>query len=226
MNKQAESTTQVLETQLCNTIVQGDCIAVMRRMDAGSADFVLTDPPYLVRYRSRDGRSIANDADASWLPPAFAEIFRILRPDSFCVSFYGWSQADKFISAWRRAGFHLAGHLTFPKGYASTERFLRYHHENAYLLVKGNPPFPAVRIPDVIEWKYSGNRLHPTQKPLCILSPLIQSFSRPGDFVVDPFCGSGSTLLAAKLAGRRYLGVELDANYSTQAAKRLACRAA
>lgn len=110
--------------------------------------------------------------------------------------------------------------------YASTERFLRYHHENAYLLVKGNPPFPAVRIPDVIEWKYSGNRLHPTQKPLCILSPLSRSFSRPGDFVVDPFCGSGSTLLAAKLAGRRYLGVELDANYSMQATKRLACWAA
>jgi len=81
------------------------------------------------------------------LTPAFSEVFRILRFDSFCVSFYGWSQADKFISAWRRAGFQLAGHLTFPKAYASTERFLRYHHENAYLLVKGNPPFPTVRIP-------------------------------------------------------------------------------
>jgi len=61
MNEQAKSTTQVLETQLSNTVVQGDCIAVMRRMAEGSADFVLTDPPYLVRYRSRDGRSIAND---------------------------------------------------------------------------------------------------------------------------------------------------------------------
>lgn len=69
-------------------------------------------------------------------------------------------------------------------------------------------------------------RLHPTQKPLCILAPLIQSFSRPGDFVVDPFCGSGSTLLAAKLAGRPFQGVEVDANYSMQAAKRLACLAA
>jgi hypothetical protein len=43
---------------------------------------------------------------------AFAEIFRVLRRDSFCVSFYGWHQADKFIAAWREAGFRLAGHLT------------------------------------------------------------------------------------------------------------------
>jgi DNA modification methylase len=112
-----------------NAVVQGDCLEVLRRMPAGSADFVLTDPPYLVRYRSRDGRRIQNDADGSWLLPAFREIFRVLRRDSFCISFYGWSQADKFIAAWRRAGFHLAGHLTFPKSYASTERFLRYHHE-------------------------------------------------------------------------------------------------
>jgi hypothetical protein len=84
---------------------------------------VLTDPPYLVRYCSRDGRTIANDADGSWLSPAFAEIFRILPRDGFCVTFYGWSQADRFIAAWRHAGFRLAGHFSFPKVYASTERF-------------------------------------------------------------------------------------------------------
>jgi len=56
----------------------------------------------------------------------------------------------------------------------------------------------------------SGNRLHPTQKPLCALTPLIESFSRPGGLglVVDPFRGSASALLAAKLAGRRHFGIE------------------
>jgi adenine-specific DNA-methyltransferase len=212
--------------ELRNAILEGDCTELLRTLPRGSADFVLTDPPYLVRYCSRDGRTIANDADGSWLEPAFAQIFRILRRDGFCVSFYGWSQADRFIRAWRRAGFRLAGHISFPKAYASTERFLRYHHENAYLLVKGNPPYPATRIPDVIEWKYSGNRLHPTQKPTCVLRPLIESFSRPGDLVVDPFCGSGSTLLAARLAGRRFLGIELDAYYCAVARRRLFERAA
>ena len=159
---------------------------------------MLTDPPYLAHYCSRDGRRVANDGDAAWLKPAFAEIFRVLRRDSFCVSFYGWHQADKFIAAWREAGFRLAGHLTFPKQYASTERFLQYRHENAYLLAKGNPQQPTQRIPDVLEWKYSGNKLHPTQKPLCVLTPLIQCFSRPGDLVLDPFCGSGSTLAGSE----------------------------
>jgi DNA modification methylase len=224
MNK--EQSKQLISGPQANTVLQGDCIKVMRQLSSCTVDFVLTDPPYLAHYCSRDGRKVANDDDAAWLKPAFAEIFRVLRRNSFCISFYGWHQADKFIAAWRGAGFRLAGHLTFTKRYPSTERFLRYHHENAYLLAKGNPPQPSQRIPDVLEWQYSGNKLHPTQKPLCVLTPLIQSFSRPGDVVLDPFCGSGSTLIAAKLQGRRFIGIELDSSYSEVAVERLQCRAA
>jgi DNA modification methylase len=221
-----EQSKQITSGPQPNTVSHGDCIDVMRQFRSSSVDFVLTDPPYLAHYCSRDGRKVANDDDAVWLKPAFAEIFRVLRRDSFCISFYGWHQADKFIAAWREAGFRLAGHLTFPKQYASTERFLQYRHENAYLLAKGNPPQPSQRIPDVLEWQYSGNKLHPTQKPLCVLTPLIQSFSHPGDVVLDPFCGSGSTLLAAKLQGRRFIGIELDSSYSEVGVARLQCRAA
>jgi adenine-specific DNA-methyltransferase len=224
MNK--EQSKQIISERQANTVLQGDCLNVMRQLRSGSVDFVLTDPPYLAHYRSRDGRTVANDNNAAWLKPAFADIFRVLCRDSFCVSFYGWHQADKFIAAWREAGFRLAGHLTFTKRYPSTERFLRYHHENAYLLAKGNPPPPSERIPDVLEWKYSGNKLHPTQKPLCVLTPLVQSFSRPGDVVLDPFCGSGSTLLAAKLQGRQFIGIELDPKYCEIACDRLRLKAA
>ena len=224
MNK--EQSKQLISKQQANTVLQGDCVNLMRQFRSGSVDFVLTDPPYLAHYRSRDGRTVANDNDAAWLKPAFAEMFRVLCRDSFCVSFYGWHQADKFIAAWREAGFRLAGHLTFPKQYASTERFLQYRHENAYLLAKGNPQPPTQRIPDVLEWKYSGNKLHPTQKPLCVLTPLIQCFSQPGDFVLDPFCGSGSTLLAAKLQGRSFIGIELDPAYYNIALDRLRPKAA
>lgn len=221
-----EQSKQIISGPPPNTILQGDCVEVMRRFRSCSVDFVLTDPPYLAHYCSRDGRTVANDSDGAWLKPAFAEIFRVLRRDSFCISFYGWHQADKFIAAWREAGFRLAGHLTFTKQYPSTERFLQYHHENAYLLAKGNPPQPTQRIPDVLEWKYSGNKLHPTQKPLCVLTPLIQCFSHPGDLVLDPFCGSGSTLLAAKLKGRSFMGIELDARYCNLASHRLCSWAA
>lgn len=75
--------------QLRNSIQRGDCIEVMRRLPSRSADFILTDPPYLVRYKSRDGRSIVNDDNADWLEPAAKEMFRVLKNDSLCVSFYG-----------------------------------------------------------------------------------------------------------------------------------------
>ena len=68
-----------------DTVVQGDCVDLMHQMPAESMDFVLTDPPYLVNYRSRDGRAIQNDVDDRWLKPAFAEAYRILGWNRFCV---------------------------------------------------------------------------------------------------------------------------------------------
>ena len=58
-----------------NTIIEGDCLRVLPLMAAGSVDFVLTDPPYLARYRGRDGRTVPNDDNAAWLRPAFAELY-------------------------------------------------------------------------------------------------------------------------------------------------------
>jgi adenine-specific DNA-methyltransferase len=126
-----------------NQIVNGDCLTVLPQLAARSVDFVLTDPPYLAHYRDRSDRKVINDDRAGWLTPAFAEIYRVLKPDRFCVSFYGWSQVDKFFAAWRAAGFRAVGHLVWPKRYASAWRFLGYCHEQAYLLVKGNPPLPS-----------------------------------------------------------------------------------
>jgi len=70
-----------------NDVAHGDCIEVMRTLPWASVDFILTDPPYLVNYRDRSGRSLANDDNDSWLKPAFRAMNRVLRPDSLCVSF-------------------------------------------------------------------------------------------------------------------------------------------
>jgi DNA modification methylase len=207
---------------LTDTILRGDCLAILPQITAASVDFVLTDPPYITRYRARDGRSVPNDDNDAWLAPAFAELYRVLAPDRFAVSFYGWPHADRFLGAFRAAGFRIVGHFVFPKRYTSTTRYLRYQHECAYLLAKGRPAEPEHAIGDVIDWTYSGNRLHPTQKPLPVLLPLVETFSQPGGLVLDPFAGSASTLLAAHLLGRRYLGIELDAGYHAIAQRRLA----
>lgn len=204
-----------------DTVMLGDCVGLMSGLEAASIDFVLTDPPYITRYRDRSGRRVVNDDNDAWLDPAFAEIFRLLKPDTFCVSFYGWNQADRFIAAWRAAGFQLAGHIVFTKRYASSIRYLRYQHEQAYLLAKGNAPRPAEPMSDVMPFTYTGNRLHPTQKPTAALEPLIGAFCAPGGIVLDPFCGSGSTLVAARDSGRRYIGIELDPQHYLTASTRL-----
>jgi site-specific DNA-methyltransferase (adenine-specific) len=207
---------------MLNTILQGDCLDLLPTLAGESADFILTDPPYLVNYRSRDGRKIANDDNDAWLNPAFAQMYRVLKPDSFAVSFYGWPSADKFLHAYRAAGFRVVGHLMFPKRYASSTGYVKCQHECAHVLVKGTPWSMAETIGDVIEWTYSGNTLHPTQKPVEVLTPLIEAFCPVGGLVLDPFAGSGSTLEAARMLGRNYLGIELDARYFGIASKRLA----
>ncbi len=204
-----------------NRVLAGDCVEVMAPLPASSVDFVLTDPPYLVDYRSRDGQRIANDDNARWLRPAFEQIYRLMKDGTFCVSFYGWQQADLFIAAWRAAGFRLVGHIVFRKRYASSKRFLRYHHEQAYLLAKGFPEQIPDPMPDVVDWRYTGNRLHPTQKPVDSLAPLIKAFCPVAGVVLDPFCGSGSSLIAAHQLGRAFLGIELDPIHHRTATDRL-----
>lgn len=205
-----------------NVIFNGDCIDVMRSFDRASVDFILTDPPYVTNFRDRQGRTIANDDNGRWLRPAFTQMHRVLKDGGFCVSFYGWNKVDLFMDAWKAAGFRVVGHLVFRKRYASSTRFLRYQHEQAYLLAKGNPTLPAQPIPDVLDFPYTGNRLHPTQKPIQALTPLIEAFTRPGDLVLDPFSGSGSTLAAAQQTGRNWTGIELDNAHYHTARKRLA----
>jgi adenine-specific DNA-methyltransferase len=204
-----------------NSVLNGDCLELLPEMASRSVNFILTDPPYIVRYRSRDGRTVMNDDNDAWLAPAFAEMYRVLQRDSYCVSFYGWPHADRFLQAFRGAGFNIVGHFVFPKRYTSTTRYVRYQHECAYLLAKGFPTRPENTIGDVLDWTYSGNKLHPTQKPLSVLLPLIETFSKPDGLVLDPFAGSGSSLLAAKMLGRRYLGIEMDSTYHAIASTRL-----
>jgi site-specific DNA-methyltransferase (adenine-specific) len=213
---------QTLASPPRNAVLQGDCINILAGFGPKSIDFVLTDPPYLVQYQSRTGLRICNDDNADWVEPAFAEIYRVLKFGSYCVSFYGWNRVDHFFAAWRKAGFRVVGHLVFPKQYASGGRLLRYSLEAAYLLAKGNVPCPAEPIADVIDWKYTGNRLHPTQKPVNSLKPLVNAFCPQGGLVLDPFCGSGSSLVAARSQGRSILGIELDPVHHATATARLA----
>jgi adenine-specific DNA-methyltransferase len=104
------------------TVIHGDCREVLGGFSAKTFNFVLTDPPAL-------GDS---------LKAAFAEIYRTLRDDSYCVSFYDWSHVREFMEAWQSAGFRPAAQFVWRKPYPSAENVVRCRHEQAYLLAKGN----------------------------------------------------------------------------------------
>mgnify|MGYP001800338827 CR=1 FL=1 len=205
-----------------NQIIHGNSSEVLAELPEGSIDLVVTDPPYLVNYRDRDGRSLKNDDNPDGVLPVFAPMARAMKQNSFAICFSGWSALPEFTAAWKAAGLRLVGEIVWRKNYASRKGFMQYRHESAYVLAKGRPALPQQPLPSVMEWTYSGNKSHPTEKAVEVIAPLIRCFSKPGDLICDPFSGSGSTSVAAALNGRDYLCIDIDAKHVTPAKTRLA----
>ncbi|HFQ7221254.1 TPA: DNA methyltransferase, partial [Escherichia coli] len=70
--------------------ILGDCVRVMATFPDNVVDFIITDPPYLVGFCDRSGRTLAGDRTDEWLQPACNEMYRVLKKDALMVSFYGW----------------------------------------------------------------------------------------------------------------------------------------
>ncbi|MEM9737478.1 MAG: DNA methyltransferase [Pseudomonadota bacterium] len=205
-----------------NDILCGDAADILETLPAGSVDLVVTDPPYLVNYCDRTGRNLRNDDNPAGVLPVFAPMARAMKPDSYAVCFSGWSALPQFSAAWEAAGLRIVSQIVWAKRYASRRGFTEYRHESAYVLAKGRPAKPARPLPSVMDWVYSGNRRHPTEKAVEIIAPLIRCFSRPRNLVCDAFSGSGSTSVAAALCGRDYLGIDIDETHVATAKARLA----
>ena len=199
-----------------NTIIQGDCLEVMKQIPDKSIDLVLTDPPYLVNWQSnrRDVKHklIENDNNDSWLDPVFNEISRIMKEDSLMVSFYGYPHADKFINSWRKHDLEIKSHIVWIKNNMGLGWFTRTQHETAYLLAKGKPSKPKKAYSDIY---------HATEKPVNLFSKLLKSFSEEGMTILDPFSGSGTTAIACHDLKRNFICIEKEPEYVAISQKRL-----
>lgn len=226
---------------LSNTIVRGDCLDVMKEIPDGVADLILTDPPYGMNYRSgfrKEGdpirREIENDNQSylwQWSKDITAEMARILKPRGVAYIFCTFDRSDyQSYSIWSeatRSSLKLKNCLIWDKQYFALGWNYRYQHEFILYAVKGaetagtwnggHSQSNILRFSRVSAAKM----LHPTHKPGDLISLLIANSSNPGDLIVDPFLGSGETAVQAKKLGRRYVGIELDAEHVKVAQERL-----
>lgn len=113
-----------------NRIIHGEAAAQLAQMPDHSIDLILTDPPYLVGYRDRDGRTVANDQNPDGVLPAFPEMYRVLRDDSYMILFCGGTAIDRFSAAWTQAGFRTVGQIVWAKSYASSVWHTERRHES------------------------------------------------------------------------------------------------
>ena len=212
------------------TLVQGDCLEVLRRLPDGCVDAVVTDPPFGAR-RPSARRSDAerfeeiegNDSvRTDWLPLTY----RAIRDGGAAYVFTCWDRLEQWRAAMTAAGFRVRSCIVWDKlihGLADLDTCWAPQHELILFGAKGRHELSGKRPKDVIPVQRvnSGDLVHPYQKPTGILLPLIKASTRRGDVVLDPFAGSGTTGVACLQTDRRFIGCELDPTHYATARKRL-----
>ena len=220
-------------------VITGDCLEVMRGMDAGSVDAVITDPPYGIAYasswktrmngeprktRANFGPDVFN---AEWIPNAY----HLLKEDAYLYCFTRWDVAHLWRDAFLAAGFKMGQRLVWDKAHWKMGDLRHYGSqvEDVLVVYKGGPAmFPGGIGRRGNLFRFSSGYLpegqvdHPTQKPVALMAQFVNDSTRPGDLILDPFCGSGTTGVACVQTGRRFIGIEIDEGYADIARARIA----
>lgn len=229
----------------------GDCLDLLAKLPDGSVDLAYLDPPFNTGRTQEGSNGSYRDQWQStaeyiaYLQPRIRHTHRILNSTGSILLHCDWRTnhhlrlllddvfgPDNFIN-------HLI--WSYGLGGSSPQRFARKHDD---ILLYGktdaywfDPPMIPARsnrmkgqmkkATDVIDIPAINNMAeertgYPTQKPIALLELLIGACCPPGGLVLDPFCGSGTTLLAADRLGRRYLGIDINPDAIAIASKRLA----
>ena len=210
------------------TIYHGDCRDILPGLP--NVDLVLTDPPYGIAYetawRSRSDSlrcPVANDATLYVVAAAWPMVVDRLEPVSAWYAFASprmVAESAKIYRPtqwlfWDKGDRGTVGDLV--AGYGECVEMIAYGH-NGRRKLNGPRPRNIIRH----DWSASMDPSHPTVKPVPLLAMLIGKSSDHGDTILDPFMGSGTTLVAAKQLGRKAIGIEIEEKYCEIAAKRLA----
>ena len=215
-------------------IYNEDCIKGMSKLKDNSIDLVVTDPPYLVDYKTnrrnnkehRFCKPIIGDNDESLITRFIKESYRVLKDDSAMYVFCNSNRIDFFKKEIETAGFKIKNIIVWVKNNwtaGDLKASFGKQYEFIILANKGRAFFNGKRLSDVWEFDrvVGKNQLHQNQKPLELIERMILKHSKPCGLVLDPFMGSGTTGVACVKHGRKFIGYELDKRYFEIAEKRL-----
>ncbi len=214
----------------------------MKKLPSDSVDVVATDPPFSSGTRKEGAkglrksmrRGVASNAwfgsdslttnGFLWLMRSCAvEWQRLLKPGGHALVFIDWRMMSALAGALESADLRHAGLLVWDKTYFGMGTTFRNQHELILHFTKGVPPEPARRdVGNVLAFKPIRNGLHPTEKPTELLVELLSVVAFKGAVVLDPFAGSGATLVAAQRQGCSAIGIEREQHYVDIMRKRTA----
>ena len=240
-----ETLTKTKSAIKVNTVHNVDCLALLRGIRDKSIHAIITDPPYNIGYELCDW-----DRDALNWQALGKECKRILKDNGCLALFQGWSSVantmkildeDFYLKNWiiydrikgRGAKNNLISTREDILWYVVNEK--RYTYNKRPSTTKkatggsiGKRNGCAYRmlsnvwsdISPIVPWSKE-RKNHPTQKPLQLMERIVEIFTNEGDIVLDPFCGSGATLLASKNLRRGYIGTDTHEAYCNITKERL-----
>ena len=198
-------------------------------LDDRKANLVVTDPPYNVDVEETAGKILndnMSDGDFyQFLLSMFTQVENHMEDDASIYVFHADTEGLNFRKAFKDAGFYLSGCCIWKKNSLVLGRSpYQWQHEPCLYgwKKKGKHQWFSDRKQTTI-WEYDrpkSSKDHPTMKPIQLMAYPIQNSSMRGTIVLDPFLGSGSTLIAADQTGRICYGIELDEKFVDVIVKR------
>jgi len=187
-------------------------------MQGKKADMVFTDPPYNINFKPPRGThdkilndNLGNVEFISFLSSMFVECKNSMLKDSYLITFMGWSTIAEFTTALNGL-FEIKSMPIWVKNNFGIGYFTRPKYEPFYLCLKGEPEKPKKPPSDVFECAKVQRTIHSCEKPIALIADIFKHFLK-GNIVLDPFLGSGSTLIACEQLKRKCYGIELDPKY-------------
>ncbi len=210
-------------------LYNGDCLEVMDKLISRGikVDAIITDPPYGMDfqsgYRKEKHNKIKNDNNLEWLEDFVHKSYLLAKDNSAHYIFCSFHHIDLFKQAFEKH-FKIKNILVWEKNNTSMGDLKADFAPKAEFILfiqKGRRFINGSRDSNIFKFARTGNKIHPTQKPVDLMEYLIEKFTDENEVVLDPFMGSGTTGVACKNLNRNFIGIELDEKYFEIAKERI-----